>query len=137
MACLISLFPSFSVYRTYVLVWPAIYCATKHCHITPLFKKLHWLRVRLRVTFKILLLTFKVLHQIGPSYMSDLISITLPDSYNLRLVPTMAPSVFPILALDLRKLLLTVHSCLPIHNYGTTFPLISEPYIMFLILNQN
>ena len=98
MACLISLFPSFSVYRTYVLVWPAIYCATKHCHITPLFKKLHWLRVRLRVTFKILLLTFKVLHQIGPSYMSDLISITLPDSYNLRLVPTMAPSVFPILA---------------------------------------
>ena len=35
-------------------------------------------------TFKILLLAFKVLHQMDPSYMSDLISITLPHRYNLR-----------------------------------------------------
>ena len=32
-----------------------VYCAPKYCHVTPLLRELHWLPVRLRVDFKILL----------------------------------------------------------------------------------
>ena len=35
-----------------------VYRAPMYCHITPLLRELHWLPVRLRVDFKILLVTF-------------------------------------------------------------------------------
>ena len=38
-----------------------IFCASKHCHIAPLLQQLHWLPICLRIEFKILLITFKVL----------------------------------------------------------------------------
>ena len=61
-----------------------VYCAPKYCHITPLPRELHWLPVRLRVDFKILLVTFKILHGVALSYLKDLVSV-LPDShYQLR-----------------------------------------------------
>ena len=61
-----------------------VYRAPKYCHITPLLRNLHWLPVRLRVDFKILLVTFKILHGVAPSYLKDLVSV-LPDShYQLR-----------------------------------------------------
>ena len=61
-----------------------VYCAPKYCHVTPLLRELHWLPVRLRVDFKILLVTFKILHGVAPSYLKDLVSV-LPDSrYQLR-----------------------------------------------------
>ncbi|KXJ14933.1 hypothetical protein AC249_AIPGENE3691 [Exaiptasia diaphana] len=44
-------------------------------HITPLLKDLHWLPVRQRINYKILLLTFKALHGLTPSYISELISV--------------------------------------------------------------
>ena len=45
----------------------------KYIHITPMLKELHWLPVHLRVEFKILLITFKVLHDCAPVYIKDLI----------------------------------------------------------------
>ena len=61
-----------------------VYCAPKYCHVTPLLRELHWLPVRLRLDFKILLVTFKILHGVAPSYLKDLVSV-LPDSrYQLR-----------------------------------------------------
>ena len=61
-----------------------VYCAPKYCHVTPLLRELHWLPVHLRVDFKILLVTFKILHGVAPSYLKDLVSV-LPDSrYQLR-----------------------------------------------------
>ena len=44
-----------------------VYRAPKYCHITPLLKELHWLPVRLRVDFKILLVTFKILVSVLPA----------------------------------------------------------------------
>ena len=61
-----------------------IYRAHKFCHITPLLAELHWLPVRSRIHYKILLITFKILHGLSPKYLSDLISIQQPSSYNLR-----------------------------------------------------
>ena len=40
----------------------------KFCHITPVLHQLHWLPVSFRINFKILLLTFKAIHELAPSY---------------------------------------------------------------------
>ena len=42
-------------------------------HITPILHKLHWLPVRKRCIFKILLITYKVLNGLAPSYLPELI----------------------------------------------------------------
>ena len=55
----------------------------KRDHITPVLKDLHWLPVEYRIKFKILLLTFKALHGLSPTYLQDLISVYKP-SRNLR-----------------------------------------------------
>ena len=45
---------------------------SKKCdHITPIHLDLHWLPVSERIIFKILLLTFKALHQQSPTYIQD------------------------------------------------------------------
>ena len=45
----------------------------KYDHIMPVLINLHWLPVRYRINFKILLLTFKALYGMAPSYIIDLI----------------------------------------------------------------
>ena len=61
-----------------------VLCAPRSCHITPLLRELHWLPVRSRIEFKLLLITFKVLKGLAPLYLSELISVLPPSSYNLR-----------------------------------------------------
>ena len=46
--------------------------------INPLYK-LHWLPVRQRITYKVLILTFKTYHKTAPQYICDLI---IPRTYN-------------------------------------------------------
>ena len=43
-------------------------------HITPVLFRLHWLQIRERIVYKILLMTFKILNGDAPAYMSDMIS---------------------------------------------------------------
>ena len=43
-----------------------IFWAPKHCHITSLPQQLYWLPIRLRIEFKILFTTFKVLQGSAP-----------------------------------------------------------------------
>lgn len=47
-------------------------------HITPTLKRLHWLPVKDRITYKLLLLTFKALHGLAPQYLSDLLEDYTP-----------------------------------------------------------
>ena len=42
-------------------------------HITPILKELHWLHVRERIQFKLLILTWKSLNGIAPEYLSSLL----------------------------------------------------------------
>ena len=56
----------------------------KFCHITPVLRDLHWLPVKFRIDFKILLLTFKCLHNSAPSYLRDLIKVRPKSKYELR-----------------------------------------------------
>ena len=43
-------------------------------HITPVLRELHWLRIRDRITFKILILTHKAFHGVAPVYLCELIT---------------------------------------------------------------
>ena len=52
-----------------------IFQESRFCHITPLLKSLHWLPVKYRIVFKIILITFKAIHGLAPAYISDLISV--------------------------------------------------------------
>ena len=52
-------------------------------HIRPVLKELHWLPVEQRITFKVLLLTFKALNNLAPPYLSQLI-VPYNPTRNLR-----------------------------------------------------
>ena len=69
-----------------------ITCPRKCDYITPILFHLHWLPVSEQINFKILLLTFKALHQQSPTYIQDLItryllSRSLQSSFMLSLNP--------------------------------------------------
>ena len=52
-------------------------------HITPTLKRLHWLPVNFRISYKLLLLTYKALHNQAPQYLTDLLDDYTP-ARNLR-----------------------------------------------------
>ena len=55
-------------------------------HITPVLRILHWLPVRQRITYKILLLTYKALNGMAPRYIADLLQPYTPTK-KLRSFP--------------------------------------------------
>ena len=55
------------------------------CHITPLLRALHWLPIPYWIVFKLLLLTFKAIHKLALTYISELVSMKDTGSrYYLR-----------------------------------------------------
>ena len=56
----------------------------KFAHITPAIMSLHWLPIKFRIVFKILLVTFKCIHGIGPVYLSGLLKFYAPSRTNMR-----------------------------------------------------
>ena len=46
---------------------------------TVLLETLHWLPVEQRIQYKILLLTFKVLHGLAPQYLSELLKLQVTE----------------------------------------------------------
>ena len=53
-------------------------------HITPILFSLHWLPVRNRIQFKILLFTYKALNGLAPAYITELLKLKTIPRYNLR-----------------------------------------------------
>jgi hypothetical protein len=56
----------------------------KYEHITPVLADLHWLPIRQRIEYKVILLTFKALNDLAPSYISELIHMFQPINENMR-----------------------------------------------------
>ncbi|XP_062391362.1 uncharacterized protein LOC134079180 [Sardina pilchardus] len=54
-------------------------CTKKREHITPVLASLHWLPIRYRIDFKLLLTVFKSLHGLAPTYLSDLLHHHIPS----------------------------------------------------------
>ena len=71
-------------------------CAPCFSYITPLMYELHWLPLKQRIHFKILLSTFKAIHGIAPTYIQNLVSLKSQGTYNLRSSGgiLLAPSTF-------------------------------------------
>ena len=101
---------------------PRLLTYTKtHDHISPILKELHWLPVKSRIEFKILILTFKAYQEIGPKYLTDSLIKHTPSSslrstnkellmvpkYNLetygkRAFSVIAPTLWNNLLVDIR-----------------------------------
>ena len=62
--------------------------APRYCHVTSSLRELHWLPVRQRINYKILLLTFKTIHGKTPVYLQELISVNMPGAIRLRSSPS-------------------------------------------------
>lgn len=56
---------------------------SRHSHITPVLKQLHWLPVQYRVQFKMLVTVYKALHGESPVYIQNLLHVYVPTR-NLR-----------------------------------------------------
>ena len=56
----------------------------KFDHTTPTLKRLHWLSVCLRIEYKMLILTFKAIYGVAPSYICNLIKIREQTRFNPR-----------------------------------------------------
>ena len=95
---------------------------SKFDHITPVLFDLHWLPVSYRIVFKILLLVFKSLNNLSPSYLADRLSYqshsrvlrsaskqlldqprSITKTYGDKAFSVCAPKLRNSLPLDLRK----------------------------------
>ena len=61
-----------------------IFQESKYCHVRPLLYNLHWLAVKFRIDFKILLLTYKTINGLAPFYLQELINPKEACKYRLR-----------------------------------------------------
>ena len=60
------------------IVYHIIYNSKKkQTHISPYLKELHFLPVLYRIQFKIATMVYKAINNIGPDYISDMISVEL------------------------------------------------------------
>ena len=66
----------------------------RFCHITPIMRDLHWLPIRARINFTVLLV-FKALHVLAPQYLRSLISIET-SCYNFRGSRTLLLAMPPV-----------------------------------------
>ena len=61
-----------------------IFKESKYCLLRTLLYNLHWLPVKFRIDFKILLLTYKAINGLAPFYLQELISLKEACKYKLR-----------------------------------------------------
>ena len=74
-----------------MLIFSLVTNRRKSDHITPILRSLHWLPVKYRIDFKIIILTFRILHGQAPEYMCSMInrqvnSRCLRSSSKVRLI---------------------------------------------------
>ncbi|KAF7658533.1 hypothetical protein LDENG_00011550 [Lucifuga dentata] len=71
---------SFTDFNSFTTLLPrSCICTKSAAHVTPLLIQLHWLPVPYRIDFRILLLTFKALHNLAPTYLMDLLQTYTPS----------------------------------------------------------
>ncbi len=70
----------------------------KYDHITPILQSLHWLPIKFRIRYKILLIAYKTLNDLAPAYLTNLLSRYNPirslrsQNSGLLVVPRIAKS---------------------------------------------
>jgi len=71
----------------------------RSCHINPVLRSLHWLKITERIEYKLLSLTYKVLTTTQPPYLHHLISVQPPRSTRSSSLVTLArpPTSFSLM----------------------------------------
>ena len=64
-------------------------------HITPVLEQLHWLTVRQRIVFKVLVFIYKALHDLAPEYLSHLLHPRTRNPRLRQLHDRLQPAVTP------------------------------------------
>ena len=98
-------------------------------HITPVLKSLHWLKIQDRITYKILMLTYKSYYNIAPTYLCELIS-RRESSVNTRLGADHHQLIMPPISKDGSNTFLSVHSFMPLHANGTNWVNVFERQLL-------
>ena len=74
--------------------------SNKHESVSPILQSLHWLPVRSRIMFKILLFAYECFHDLAPSYLSELLTTYKPErnlrssKKNLFIIPTVLTKTY-------------------------------------------
>jgi len=68
----------------------AVVKAPKFCHVTPILKSLHWLKINERIKYRLLSLTNKALTTAQPTYLHSLISVQPPRATRSSSVVTLS-----------------------------------------------
>ena len=71
----------FHLYRLHYVLNSAarvVKLSKKHDHISPVLVELHWLPIEQRIEFKILIYVFKVVNDMAPSYLQELLELYKP-----------------------------------------------------------
>ena len=105
--------------------------ASRYDHITPILKSLLWLPVRYLTEYKLLLLTFKALHHLAPSYLTDLLQLYHPT----RTLRSSSDSLLTARCARLPTSVI-VPSVLLRQNCGTIFHSISVNADLCTVLND-
>ena len=114
----------------------------KYDHITQVLKDLHWLPVKHRINYKILLLAYKAQHGMAPPYLSSLLSpykpgrslrsegkhlLTTPryhlEGFGKRCFAHAAPSLWKTLPISIKcaQSIDTFKSCLNTHLFNVAY----------------
>ena len=75
--------PSFQLDRLQAVMNAAarlLFQTNRYDHITPLLRRLHWLRVPQRISFKLAVMMYQCVRGLGPAYLTDAIQPVAIDS---------------------------------------------------------
>ena len=92
-----------------------IFGLKRNVSVSPYLKSLHWLKVKQRIEFKILLLVFKCIHGLAPSYLSDTLcqthschsrapSLHVPSKLNSKAFSSNGPTLWNSLPVQIRSI---------------------------------
>ena len=74
--------------------FPVVFHSNKYSHVTSILKSLHWLKVKERIVYKTVSLTYKSIITPGQSYMSHLIEVKQPTTtLSSKLITLERPSI--------------------------------------------
>src|SRR6218665_809722 len=84
----------------------ALACAVtktaKHYHISPVLKKLHWLKIPERIEYKVISLTYNTLQSSQASYLRQLFTIQPPRAFNPLLIHSNTTRIRPSVTSSLK-----------------------------------
>ena len=78
-----------------------VFAARKYDHVSPLLRELHWLRIPQRIEYKLAVMTYRCLQDMGPSYLTDSIQRVADLESRRRLRSASTPAlVVPVTRLS-------------------------------------